>query len=105
MSTEQTTFGDELANMRTKKMEFLAKIDCIVPWGEWDAEIKPRYYKGECGNKPRDLDAIDGKLSLRKTLNVKQAGRLDTIHTIYEQQKYMYGHRIHSVPNRIVGVS
>ena len=31
--------------------------------------------------------------------------RLDTIRTIYEQQKYMYDIRTHSVPDRIVSVS
>lgn len=53
----------------------------------------------------RDLDTIDGKLSLGKILNARQAERLDTIRTIYEQQKYMYEHRTHSVPDRIVSVS
>ena len=36
-----SAFSDELANVRTKKKEFLAQIDRIVPWGEWVAEIKP----------------------------------------------------------------
>ena len=31
--------------------------------------------------------------------------RLDTIRTIYEQQKYMYDNHTHSVPDRIVSVS
>ena len=53
----------------------------------------------------RDLDAIDGKLSLGKTLTTRQMERLDTIRTIYEQQKYMYDNRTHSVPDRIVSVS
>ena len=53
----------------------------------------------------RDLDAIDSKLSLGKELTVRQAERLDTIRTIYAQQKYMYDHRTHSVPDRIVSVS
>ena len=53
----------------------------------------------------RDLDAIDSKLSLGKILNARQTERLDTIRTIYEQQKYMYDHRTHSVPDRIVSVS
>ena len=35
----------------------------------------------------RDLDAIDGKLSLGKNLPPRQAERLDTIRTVYEQQK------------------
>ena len=33
----------------------------------------------------RDLDAIDGKLSLGKSLTTRQMERLDTIRTIYEQ--------------------
>lgn len=53
----------------------------------------------------RDLDAVDAKLSLGKSLTTRQMGRLDTIRTIYEQQKYMYDNRIHSVPDRIVSVS
>ena len=53
----------------------------------------------------RDLDAIDSKLSLGKILNARQTERLDTIRTIYEQQKYMYDHHTHSVPDRIVSVS
>ena len=53
----------------------------------------------------RDLSAIDGKLSLGKVLNARQRERLDTLRTIYEQQKYMYDHRTHSVPDRVVSVS
>ena len=53
----------------------------------------------------RDLDAIDGKLSLGKNLPSRQAERLDTIRAVYEQQKYMYDNRTHSAPDRIVSVS
>lgn len=53
----------------------------------------------------RDLDVVDGKLSLGKSLTTRQMERLDTLRTIYEQQKYMYDHRVHSVPDRIVSVS
>ena len=53
----------------------------------------------------RDLNAIDDKLSLGKNLTTRQLERLDTIRTIYEQQKYMYDNRTHSVPDRIVSVS
>ena len=42
----------------------------------------------------RDLDAIDGKLSLGKNLPSRQAERLGTIRTVYEQQKYMYDNRV-----------
>ncbi len=53
-----SVFSDELASVRTKKKEFLAQIDRIVPWGDWIEEIKPCYYKGERGNKPYDLELM-----------------------------------------------
>ena len=53
----------------------------------------------------RDLNAIDGKLSLGKNLPPRHAERLGTIRAVYEQQKYMYDNRTHSVPDRIVSVS
>lgn len=49
---------DELSQVRTKKREFLAQIERIVPWGEWIKLIKPCYYKGERGNKPYDLELM-----------------------------------------------
>ena len=38
-----SAFSEELANVRTKKKEFLEQIDRIVPWGEWVAIVKPHY--------------------------------------------------------------
>ena len=49
---------DELAQVRTKKKEFLEQIERIVPWGEWIAMIQPYYYKGERGNKPYPLETM-----------------------------------------------
>ena len=42
-----SAFSDELAQVRTKKKEFFAQIDRIIPWGEWIGLIRPFYYKGE----------------------------------------------------------
>ena len=53
-----SAFSDELAQVRTKKKEFLAQIDRIIPWGEWIALIQPFYYKGEHGNKPYNLELM-----------------------------------------------
>lgn len=53
-----SAFNDELANVWTKKKEFLEQIDRNVPWGEWIAIVKPHYYKGERGNKPYDLELM-----------------------------------------------
>ena len=34
---------DELAQRKTKKKEFLNRIERIVPWGEWLKIIDPHY--------------------------------------------------------------
>ena len=53
-----SAFSDELAQVRTKKKEFLTQIERIVPWKEWLALIQPCYYKGERGNKPYPLETM-----------------------------------------------
>lgn len=53
-----SAFSDELAQVRTKKREFLDQIERIVPWKEWLAMIQPCYYKGERGNKPYPLETM-----------------------------------------------
>lgn len=58
-------FNDELAQVRTKKKEFLAQMDRIIPWGEWKALIQPYYYKGERGNKPYELELIRYEINRR----------------------------------------
>jgi len=50
--------SDELAQVRTKKKEFLETMDRIIPWDEWITLIRPCYYKGERGNKPYDLERM-----------------------------------------------
>jgi len=53
-----SALNDELAQVRTRKKEFLSQIERIVPWEEWIALIRPNYYKGERGNKPYDLERM-----------------------------------------------
>ena len=53
-----SAFSDELAQVRTKKKEFLDQIERIVPWKDWLAMIQPCYYKGERGNKPYPLETM-----------------------------------------------
>lgn len=53
----------------------------------------------------RDLGYIDTFLKQGKVLSSSQTTRLDVIRKVYEQQKYMYDNRVHSVANRIVSIS
>lgn len=75
-----SAWQDELANVRTKKKEFLEQIDRIVPWGEWKAIIQPYYYKGERGNKPYDLDFMIRLYMLQNLYNLSdEATAAETI--------------------------
>ena len=49
---------DELSQARTKKKELLEQMDRLIPWGEWEEEIRPCYYKGERGNKPYEIELM-----------------------------------------------
>ena len=59
----------------------------------------------QLGYLKRDLESVDAKLAFGKQLTDRQTERLDTLRKIYEQQKYMYENKVHSVPDRIVSVS
>ena len=69
-----SAFDDELAQVRTKKKEFLAKIDRIIPWEEWHTLIRPHYYKGERGNKPYDLERMLRIYLLQNLYNLSDEG-------------------------------
>ena len=53
----------------------------------------------------RDRKYLDEFLEKECELTPKQAARLAVIDQVYEQQKYMYDNRVHSVPDRIVSIS
>jgi IS5 family transposase len=53
-----SALNDELAQVRTKKKEFLTQIERIIPWTEWLVLIQPCYYKGERGNQPYPLELM-----------------------------------------------
>ena len=62
--------SDELAQVRTRKKEFLEQIERIVPWGRWIAMVKPCYYKGERGHKPYDLELMARLYLLQNLYNL-----------------------------------
>ena len=53
-----STLTDELSQAKTRKKEFLAQMNRMIPWNQWEGIIKPYYYKGEHGNKPFELETM-----------------------------------------------
>lgn len=74
-----SAFSDELAQVRTKKKEFLAQIDRIILWGEWMALIRPCYYKGERGNKPYDLERMLRIYMIQNLYNLSDMATVDVV--------------------------
>ncbi len=69
------------------------------------AKMTRKAIGAQLGYLRRDLFHIDRMLQSGKSLTIRQTRRLDTIRSIYEQQKYMYDNHTHTVPDRIVSVS
>ena len=53
----------------------------------------------------RDRAYIESLLAEGCELTAKQSERFQVIDKVYEQQKYMYENKVHSVPDRIVSIS
>lgn len=53
----------------------------------------------------RDLGYIDGFVEDGKELSPAHTKRLSVLRRVYEQQKYLYENRVHSVADRIVSIS
>ena len=51
-------FEDELNKIRTRKKDFLDKMDKIIPWKKWTKIVEPVYPKGERGNKPYSIQTM-----------------------------------------------
>ena len=69
-----SAFNDELAQVRTKKKEFLEQMDRIIPWDEWITLIQPYYYKGERGNKPYELGLMVRLFILQNLYDLSDEG-------------------------------
>ena len=80
-----SAFSDELAQVRTKKKEFLSQIERIVPWKEWLAIAvcaassmanvfpTPAAYPKKIFKTPRDFAASSVLICLRQYRTEKSA--------------------------------
>ena len=78
-----SAFNDELAQVRTKKKEFLTQIERIVPWKEWLCLIQPCYYKGERGNYLREQPLLQSVLDQQIAKTAKGIAVRNLIAGIY----------------------
>ncbi len=58
---EQPSFADldyQHKGRRTRREEFLERIDSLIPWQKLESRIEPHYFPGERGRRPYPLAAM-----------------------------------------------
>jgi len=89
---KQTTFTDiEYANRKkiTKREEFLDMMEEIIPWDEWIEIIRPYYYVGKYGRKPRGIELMLRMYLLQIWFTLSDEGVEDSIYDSYAMRKFM----------------
>lgn len=89
---KQVSFSDYEYGKRkktTKRDEFLAIMDSIIPWEEWAAFVEPYYPKGERGRTPRGIVTMLRMYLLQCWFNLSDEGVEDAIYDSYAMRKFM----------------
>ena len=53
--TDQSTFSDldyQVKKRKTRREEFLEKLEGLVPWQRLEDRILPHYFRGQRGRRP-----------------------------------------------------
>ncbi len=89
---EQYNFTDiEYGQRRrkTKRDDFLEKMDKMVPWGEWAEIVKPYYPEGKRGRRPQEIELMLKMLLLQTWFNLSDEGVEDAIYDSYAMKQFM----------------
>jgi IS5 family transposase len=74
---------------KTKREEFLKKMDAILPWGEWVNIIKPHYPDGSRGRKPRLIELMLRMLMLQVWFHLSDEMVEESIYDSYAMKSFM----------------
>lgn len=88
----QLSFTDiEYQNCKriTKREEFLAIMEDIIPWQEWLNYISPHYPDGKRGRPPRGLETLLRMYLLQCWFNLSDEGIEDAIYDSYALRSFM----------------
>ena len=59
--TDQPTFADldyQVKKRKTRREEFLEKLEGLVPWQRLEGRIRPHYFRGQRGRRPYSLSVM-----------------------------------------------
>lgn len=91
MSRQQSITDIEYGNRKrkTKRDEFLAIMDEVIPWDEWSAVVEPYYPNGKRGRPPRGVETMLRMYLLANWFNLSDEGVEDAIYDSYAFRKFM----------------
>lgn len=90
---DQMTFSDiEYSNRkrRTKREQFLAMMDEIVPWDQWVDMIKPFYPSGKRGRPTRGIEIMLRMYLMQNWFNLSDEAIEDAIYDSYAMRSFMH---------------
>ena len=89
---KQITFSDieyGRRRRRTRREEFLAMMDKILPWEAFVRLIEPVYFKGERGRPPRGIETMLRMYFLQIWFNLSDEAVEDGIYDSYAMRSFM----------------
>jgi IS5 family transposase len=89
---KQTTFTDiEYASRKkiTRREEFLDMMEEITPWDEWAEIVRPHYYAGKYGRKPKGIELMLRMYLLQVWFSLSDEAVEDSIYDSYAMRKFM----------------
>ncbi len=89
---KQQSFVDvEYANRKrkTKRDEFLAIMEEVIPWEEWTAVVEPYYPDGKRGRPPRGVETMLRMYLLANWFSLSDEGVEDAVYDSYAFRKFM----------------
>lgn len=73
---------------KTKREEFLEKMEEIIPWRVWVELIRPYYPEGKRGRKPQDIERMLRMLLLQVWFSLSDEGIEDAIYDSYAMKQF-----------------
>ena len=74
---------------RTKRDEFLERMDRLIPWKEWRALVEPYYPFGRRGRPPRGVEVMLRMYLLSVWFNLSDEGVEDAIYDSYAFRQFL----------------
>ncbi len=89
---EQPNFSDiEYSNRKktTKRERFLDYMNENIDWDYWSDEVRPHYYAGKRGRKPKNIELMLRMYLLKEWYGLSYSDLEDAIYDSYAMRKFM----------------